>query len=88
MLVSVIESTGSISSNKTLLDPHPGNIFVRKNKSSGKVEIVLLDHGLYEQIPDKMRNDFCHFWEAIVLKDYDLMKKYSESLNVKGKFKD
>lgn len=31
-----------------------------------------------------MRNDFCHFWEAIVLKDYDLMKKYSAKLNVKG----
>ena len=49
------------------------------------MEIVLLDHGLYEQIPDEMRNDFCHFWEAIVLKDYDLMKKYSARLNVNGK---
>lgn len=27
-------------------DPHPGNILVKKN-ASGKVEIVLLDHGLY-----------------------------------------
>ena len=27
-------------------DPHPGNVLVRKS-SSGKEEIVLLDHGLY-----------------------------------------
>ena len=27
-------------------DPHPGNLFVRKN-SAGKLEIVLLDHGIY-----------------------------------------
>ena len=28
-------------------DPHPGNILVSKNKSTGNVELTLLDHGLY-----------------------------------------
>ena len=28
-------------------DPHPGNILVKKNKDSNKVEVILLDHGLY-----------------------------------------
>ena len=28
-------------------DPHPGNIFVRRDPSNG-VEIVFLDHGLYQ----------------------------------------
>ena len=28
-------------------DPHPGNILIRKN-SKGNVEIVMLDHGLYQ----------------------------------------
>lgn len=27
-------------------DPHPGNILVKKN-SSGSIDVVLLDHGLY-----------------------------------------
>lgn len=62
-------------------DPHPGNVFVRKNQF-GKAEIVLLDHGLYENVPEKTRNDLCHFWEAIVLRDYDMMKVYSDKLNV------
>lgn len=62
-------------------DPHPGNVFVRKGKS-GEAEIVLLDHGLYEIVPQQTRTDLCHFWEAIVLRDYAMMKTYSDKLNV------
>lgn len=29
-------------------DPHPGNVLVRKRPGTGKAEIVLLDHGLYQ----------------------------------------
>lgn len=29
-------------------DPHPGNVLVRKQPDTGKAEIVLLDHGLYQ----------------------------------------
>lgn len=29
-------------------DPHPGNVLVRKHPGTGKAEIVLLDHGLYQ----------------------------------------
>lgn len=61
-------------------DPHPGNVFVRKNK--GKVQLVLLDHGLYETITEDIRNDLCCFWEAIVLRDYERMKIYSDKLHV------
>lgn len=32
-------------------DPHPGNVLVRKGPDTGKVEIVLLDHGLYQVGP-------------------------------------
>ncbi len=28
-------------------DPHPGNILVRCGSNTGKLEIVMLDHGLY-----------------------------------------
>lgn len=62
-------------------DPHPGNVFVRRNQS-GCVQLVLLDHGLYETIPETIRNDLCRFWEAIVLRDFKLMKLYSDKLNV------
>lgn len=61
-------------------DPHPGNVFVRKNQ--GKMQLVLLDHGLYETVTESIRRDLCCFWEAIVLRDYDKMKVYSDKLNV------
>lgn len=64
-------------------DPHPGNVFVRKN-GKGKSEIVLLDHGLYEHMPKALRRSLCQFWEAIVLKDRKKMQKYANELNVQG----
>jgi aarF domain-containing kinase len=67
----------------THADPHPGNIFVRKNKDiKGGFQLVLLDHGLYEEIDYATRDNLSRFWEAIVLRDYDLMKLYSTKLGV------
>ncbi|KAH8299586.1 hypothetical protein KR044_003257, partial [Drosophila immigrans] len=63
-------------------DPHPGNIFVRKNTRSGRVEIVLLDHGLYEELPEKVRGPLCEFWEATVLRDESKMKVAANKIDV------
>lgn len=62
------------------------SVFLRKNKKSGKPEIVLLDHGLYETLPPPVRLSLCQFWEAIVLKDQAKMDKYAKELNVNGLF--
>lgn len=60
-------------------------VFVRKRKN-GKPEIVLLDHGLYENLPLSMRSSLCSFWEAIVLKDQSKMDKYAKELHVDGEY--
>ncbi|KAH7703547.1 atypical/ABC1/ABC1-B protein kinase, partial [Aphelenchoides avenae] len=52
-------------------DPHPGNVLVHKDPSSGKVELVLLDHGLYQTLQDDFRVDYCHFWLALLKPDKD-----------------
>ncbi|EGC38206.1 hypothetical protein DICPUDRAFT_16409, partial [Dictyostelium purpureum] len=65
-------------------DPHPGNIFVRKT-SKGKPEIVLLDHGLYREIDDQVRLDFCHFWKSLSLGDMKSSQYYAERLGA-GQF--
>lgn len=67
-------------------DPHPGNVLIRPGKDK-KAEIVLLDHGLYETLPNDIRVALCHFWEAIVLMDHDEMKKYAARMNIKDYFK-
>lgn len=43
-------------------DLHPGNIFVRNSPSSGKPQIVLLDHGLYTELDDSFRVAFTNIF--------------------------
>lgn len=59
---------------------------MRKNAKTGNAEIVLLDHGLYEFLPEPTRLSLCQFWEAIVLKDIGKMQKFGRELNVEGDF--
>ncbi|XP_050517846.1 uncharacterized aarF domain-containing protein kinase 5 [Diabrotica virgifera virgifera] len=62
-------------------DPHPGNVLVRK--VNGNAQLVLLDHGLYQEVSAKDRIALSHFWKAIVLRDHRNMMKYSNELGVK-----
>ncbi|XP_072013845.1 uncharacterized aarF domain-containing protein kinase 5-like [Amphiura filiformis] len=64
-------------------DPHPGNVLVKKG-SDGKAQLVLLDHGLYQQISDSDRVALCDFWRAIVEKDEESMKINSRKLGVEN----
>ncbi|XP_077982398.1 putative aarF domain-containing protein kinase 5 [Glandiceps talaboti] len=66
-------------------DPHPGNVFVRHGKDN-KAELVLLDHGLYEELDKKDRVSLCNFWRAIVLKEEANMKKFATALGVEDYF--
>uniref|UniRef100_A0A3B4BG31 ABC1 atypical kinase-like domain-containing protein n=1 Tax=Periophthalmus magnuspinnatus TaxID=409849 RepID=A0A3B4BG31_9GOBI len=66
-------------------DPHPGNVLVRKGPDN-KVELVLLDHGLYEFLSQRDREALCKLWRSIVLRDEAAMEKYSNALGVKEYF--
>eukprot|EP01124_Arcella_intermedia_P022496 TRINITY_DN3359_c0_g1_i2.p1 TRINITY_DN3359_c0_g1~~TRINITY_DN3359_c0_g1_i2.p1 ORF type:complete len:523 (-),score=132.99 TRINITY_DN3359_c0_g1_i2:80-1648(-) len=72
-------------------DPHPGNLMVRKVDDKGKVienagekkglvQLVLLDHGLYKEIPEKMRIWYCKLWRGLVLRNNDDIEKYGRKL--------
>ncbi|EFX86094.1 hypothetical protein DAPPUDRAFT_313082 [Daphnia pulex] len=62
-------------------DPHPGNILVRRGKK-GDAQIVLLDHGLYEELPSTVRKSLCRLWSSIVLNDHVGMKQHAGALGV------
>ncbi|XP_053190349.1 uncharacterized aarF domain-containing protein kinase 5 isoform X1 [Scomber japonicus] len=66
-------------------DPHPGNVLVRRGPDS-KVELVLLDHGLYEYLSQRNRVALCKLWRSIVLRDKAAMEKYANALGVKEYF--
>lgn len=66
-------------------DPHPGNIFVRKNpdpKAKNKEQLVLLDHGLYRELEEDFRKTYCDLWRAMLLRDTALLEDCSKRLNV------
>lgn len=65
-------------------DPHLGNVFIRPSPpassttSSQNFEIVLLDHGLYRQLPNQLRVDYAHLWLSIIKNDIPAMRHYAE----------
>mmetsp|Transcript_23125 Transcript_23125/g.26173 ORF Transcript_23125/g.26173 Transcript_23125/m.26173 type:complete len:520 (+) Transcript_23125:857-2416(+) len=64
-------------------DAHPGNILVRKNPHNPeKLQIVLLDHGLYQEISDEFRLLFCELWKSIITFDYGKLKELGDSLGL------
>jgi len=57
-------------------------VLIRKKNNSA--ELVLLDHGLYQYVPDNERQGLCNLWKSIVLHDYKGMEMYSKQLGVDG----
>ena len=49
-------------------DPHPGNIFIRR-QPSGQAELVLIDHGLYINMEPGFRHQYARFWKALLTFD-------------------
>nr|XP_022335396.1 uncharacterized aarF domain-containing protein kinase 5-like isoform X2 [Crassostrea virginica] len=62
-------------------DPHPGNVFIRKDMM-GKAQLVLLDHGLYDKLTPDDRQSLCNLYKSIVLNKEDKMKEFSKALGV------
>ncbi|EFJ06435.1 hypothetical protein SELMODRAFT_162334 [Selaginella moellendorffii] len=59
-------------------DPHPGNILVSHNPARGSkhnFHIVILDHGLYRELDENFRRNFCNLWKAMITSDPAEMEK-------------
>jgi aarF domain-containing kinase len=64
-------------------DPHPGNMFVRKVEGSpGEAEIVLLDHGIYTDLPTETRLAYNRLWRGVLSQDEAAIKQASSDLEV------
>lgn len=63
-------------------DPHPGNMFVRKSSETGESEIVLLDHGIYTDLPVETRLAYNKLWRGILSQDEKAIKDASAALQV------
>ncbi|KAK3120329.1 hypothetical protein QOZ80_9AG0685880 [Eleusine coracana subsp. coracana] len=65
-------------------DPHPGNILVSP-QGHGNFSLVLLDHGMYRELDQKFRLDFCQLWKALILLDAKKILELGEQFGV-GKY--
>ena len=61
-------------------DPHGGNLAIRLNPHKRRprnFDIILYDHGLYRDIPIKLRRAYAHLWLAVLQTDEKNMRKYA-----------
>nr|GAT51209.1 predicted protein [Mycena chlorophos] len=55
-------------------DPHPGNILVRPHPSQPThPQLVLIDHGLYVQLSEDFRHDWCALWEGMLAGEFSVV---------------
>ncbi|CAI5940661.1 unnamed protein product [Closterium sp. NIES-64] len=69
-------------SSLSLSLPYLSSLLSLRSLSPGYVEpeIVLLDHGMYRQLPDSLRLNYAHLWKALVLADARGIMQYSIAL--------
>jgi aarF domain-containing kinase len=69
------------------LDPHPANLLIRPRSDNPRIpQIVLLDHGLYINLPEKFRRDYCRLWYAIVTSNSEDIQKYCKEMNAESTY--
>ncbi|KAJ7722355.1 ABC1 family-domain-containing protein [Mycena olivaceomarginata] len=55
-------------------DPHPGNVIVRPHPAAPRTpQLVLLDHGLYVQLTEEFRRDWCAVWEGLLAGEWSVV---------------
>ncbi|QDZ18388.1 ABC1 domain-containing protein [Chloropicon primus] len=59
-------------------DPHAGNVYAILDEKTNQEKIVLLDHGLYHDVTNDLRKQFCKFVTACVTRDGHQMKTLGE----------
>jgi aarF domain-containing kinase len=51
-------------------DPHEANVLIRRKPNDPhRPQLVLLDHGLYKDLSEDFRRNYCRLWNAIILQD-------------------
>lgn len=52
--------------------------------SDRSFQVVLLDHGLYREVSNDVRLNYCKLWKALVMRDDERVKEYSKALGIES----
>lgn len=63
-------------------DPHPGNILVHHDRKSGKVKLVLLDHGIYKEVSPQIVLTFSRLFLALLAQNQRELELIAEELKI------
>ncbi|KAJ7062817.1 ABC1 family-domain-containing protein [Mycena amicta] len=64
-------------------DPHPGNVLVRPHPAQPtRPQLVLLDHGLYIQLSEDFRRDWCTIWEGLLAGEWAVVERVTRKWGV------
>ncbi|KAI5476275.1 hypothetical protein MNV49_007912 [Pseudohyphozyma bogoriensis] len=64
-------------------DPHPGNILVRPHPENPKrPQIVLIDHGLYIELAEQFRIDYCRLWKSLFVADISTIEEIAQTWGI------
>lgn len=51
------------------------------SKDPSKPVVVLLDHGLYRNLDEEFRLNYCHLWQSLICSDEKQIEHYCKKLN-------
>ncbi len=63
-------------------DAHPGNLLIRENPKNKKPQIVILDHGFYQNLDNDFRKKFCRMWVSMCLMDHKQLKSIADEMGI------
>lgn len=61
--------------NKLHMDPHAGNLFIRKIPGTDKPQLIILDHGMYMNYRDTFKDDFQKLWLAMISQNQEEIRE-------------
>ena len=68
-------------------DPHPGNLLIfvdKKSKQKRNWKLVLLDHGQYRRLTDKVVFEYAELWRNLVFFNEDGLKEICQQLGMEA----
>ena len=64
-------------------DPHPGNMLIEPGDGNGEEwKLVLLDHGLYREIPKSLVEEYATLWKSLLFFNENSLKQVCKALGI------